>query len=86
MAFKGFEKVEFVSAFYDDYIGTVFYHFETTPQIGHGEWSISCSGDVMYDMISDNCIQGGDYPPELIHLVEYITDDMPIDGLPDDWD
>ncbi|EOZ5069696.1 TPA: hypothetical protein L3F84_000750 [Enterobacter cloacae] len=77
-----FEKVEFVSAFYDDYCGEVFYVFDTIPKIGHGGWAISRGGDVAYDLSCDRLLQS-DYPNELIFLTNYIPESVEIDGLED---
>lgn len=74
-----FQKVKCTQAFYDDYSGTVFYAFDTVPQIGHGEWAITRGGDIAYDLLRDRIVE--DYPNELIHLTNYIPDDIEIDGL-----
>ena len=75
-----FEKIECIYAFYDDYTGDVFYQFNTVPQIDHGEWAISRGGDTAYDTMCDFITQD-EFPPELIELVEYIPEDIEIEGL-----
>lgn len=76
-----FEKIECVSAFYDDYSSTIFYMFDTIPTIGHGEWAISSGGDCAYDVMTDNITQD-QFPIELMELLAYIPDDIDIEG----WD
>lgn len=74
-----FEKIECNYAFYDDYSCEIFYAFETIPVIGHGEWAISQGGDVAYNLMNDNITQT-DFPEELLQLLEYIPDDIEIEG------
>lgn len=75
-----FDKIECTHAFYDDYTGTIFYAFDTIPVIGHGEWAISGGGDLAYDLRTDR-IHETEFPNELISLLEYISDDVEIEGL-----
>lgn len=75
-----FEKVECTYAFYDDFSCQIYYAFDTIPQIGHGEWAISRGGDCAYDLRWDNITQT-DFPNELMFLLDYIPEDIEIDGL-----
>ncbi|ANS06148.1 hypothetical protein BI032_gp273 [Citrobacter phage vB_CfrM_CfP1] len=75
-----FEKIKCTYAFYDNYCDTIFYAFDTVPVIGHGEWAISRGGDVAYDLQTDRITQTG-FPNELMSVLNYITDDIEIDGL-----
>lgn len=77
---SNFEQIRCTHAFYDSYWGCVFYGFATVPEVTHGEWAISESGDVVYDLLSDRVMQTG-YPEELAELVEHIPDDIEIEGL-----
>lgn len=74
-----FEKIKCTYAFYDDYTSDIFYAFETVPVIDHGEWAISRSGDAAYNLQNDNITQN--FPNELLILLEYIPDDIEIEGL-----
>lgn len=78
-----FEEIECHYAFFDDYTGEIFYAFKTTPVIGHGEWAISRGGDAAYDLSNDNITQT-DFPTELLILLEYIPDNIEIEGLEDE--
>lgn len=75
-----FEKVECIYAFYDEQSSNIYYAFDTVPVIGHGEWAISSGGDSAYDLRFDRLVECG-YPNELLDLLEYIPDDIEIDGL-----
>lgn len=76
-----FEKIECVSAFYDDFSSTIFYVFNTVPVIGHGEWAISGGGDCAYDLRTDHITQD-EFPHELMLLLDHIPEDIHIE----DWD
>ena len=75
-----FEKIECNYAFYDDFSCEIFYAFETIPVIDHGEWAISQGGGVAYNLMNDNITQT-DFPEELLQLLDYIPDDIEIEGL-----
>ena len=75
-----FEKIECTYAFYDEDIGNIFYAFETIPKIDDGEWSISQGGDVAYNLRTDRLVESG-FPEELLSLLDFIPDDIEIDGL-----
>lgn len=75
-----FEKIECTYAFYDDYSSNIFYFFKTIPEIDHGEWAISSGGDCAYDMSTDHITQD-EFPIELMALLEFIPNDIEIDGL-----
>lgn len=75
-----FEKVECAYAFYDEFSSSIYYSFDTVPKIGHGEWAISSGGDCAYDLRTDFITQD-EFPIELLSLLEYIPDDIEIDGL-----
>jgi len=75
-----FKNVEFIRAFYDDCTEEVFYCFKTLPQIDHGDWAISAGGDVAYDLCCENITQQ-DFPSGLINLLEYIPENVEIEGL-----
>lgn len=76
-----FEKVECTYAFYDEYSSSIYYAFKTVPVIGHGEWAISSGGDCAYNLSNDFITQD-EFPIELLSLLEYIPDDIEIEG----WD
>ncbi|MGL5016388.1 MAG: hypothetical protein ACRC6V_19240 [Bacteroidales bacterium] len=77
-----FKKIKCIQAFYDPDYATVFYGFQTDPQVGHGEWAISEGGDVAMDLRTERTTQV-DYPNELLELLEYIPANMKIEGLED---
>lgn len=74
-----FEKVDFVSAFYDDYYETVFYEFKTVPEIDGGQWAISRDGDSAFNLLSEQVTQT--FPAELMSLLEHIPENVEIEGL-----
>lgn len=78
-----FKEIRFCNAFYDSYWGTVFYSFDTVPKIGHGHWAISEGGDAAYNLLNDYVTQR-DFPDELLELLEYIPDNVEIEGLEDE--
>lgn len=78
-----FESIECTYAFFDDFSGSIFYAFETVPQIDHGEWAISSGGDIAYNLANDNITQDG-FPLELLTLLNHIPDDIEIDGWEDE--
>lgn len=78
-----FKKIKCTGAFYDNYYGTVFYTFDTIPQIGHGYWAISEGGDAAYNTLNDQVTQV-DYPNELLILLSHIPENIKIEGLEDD--
>lgn len=80
MIFMRFKKIHFNHAFYDNWTDQVFYAFYTAPQIDHGEWAISAGGDTAYDLCSDVVTQT-DFPEELLELIEYIPNNVKVEGL-----